>query len=625
MGRANRSDLRQSGSSGVNAPFPSDKLQRFGKLFSEYQRRVAKDQQSKRGWYDENGVRQGGLIAFVRYFWSVLEPETTFVDGWPLWAMCEHLEAVTFGEITRLLMNVPPGFMKSMLVDVFWPAWEWGPMKKTHYRYIAFSYSASLTERDNDRFRTLIASEPYQRLYGPMKTKTKTEQMTYEETDEAGKVTLRNKTTIKVINTRTGWKLASSVGGVATGERGDRIIIDDPHSVQEAESERVREETVRWFRESISSRFNDLATGALVIIMQRVHDADVSGVVLDPENNFDYCHVCIPWNFDPLRAFSEGQLVRNQIGWADPRADEDDQEANKDEPAWEDRFSAEAMERTRREIGPYGWASQYDQSPKPRGQGIFDPSWWQLWDPPDGKFPAFEFVVASLDGAFTEDEENDPSALTVWGTFVHPETKRNSIMLIRAWRKHLGFSAERFERLQIETIIDGKRWMPEGIVPGMSDDEVKRRNAWFKRRTMSKWGLVEHVQDTCKEFKVDLLLIENKASGRPAAQEIANRYGLQRFGIQLCDPKGDKLARALSVQPTFSQGLVYAPERDWSDLVIRELEAFPRGKYDDLTDSTTQVMKYFRDAGLAMTDEEVSHEEYQRALHRPQKRALYPV
>ena len=601
----------------LNAPFPSEKLQRFGKLFDEYRRRIAKDQQSQRGWYDDNGVRQGGLIAFVRYFWSVLEPETPFVDGWPLWAMCEHLEAVTAGEVNRLLMNVPPGFMKSLLTDCFWPAWEWGPMKKTHYRYIAFSYSASLTERDNDRFRTLIASEQYQRLYGPMRTKTKTEQMTYEETDDAGKVTLRNKTTIKVINTRTGWKLASSVGGVATGERGDRIIIDDPHSVQEAESERVREETVRWFRESISSRFNDLSTGALVIIMQRVHEADVSGVALGAD--FDYCHLMIPWEFDSARQLdAQDEPIATAIGWTDPREKDD-------EPAWPERFDAEAMQRTKREIGPYGWASQYAQSPQPRGGGLFKRDWWQLWEPDDGKFPIFDIVVASLDGAFTEDEENDPSALTVWGTFVHPETKKNSIMLITAWRKHLAFSAGRFERLQLESVIDGQRWLPEVIVPGMSEDEVRRRNTRFKRRTMSKWGLVEYVQDTCTTFKVDLLLIENKASGRPAAQEIANRYGLQRFGIQLCDPKGDKVARALAVQPTFSQGLVYAPDREWAELVIGEMEVFPRGKHDDLTDSTTQAMRYFRDAGLAMTEEETSHEEYQRAVHKPQRKALYPV
>src|SRR5262249_45210513 len=148
-------------------------------------------------------VRQGGLIAFIRHFWSILEPETKFVDGWALWAVVEHLEAVTFGEITRLLINVPPGFAKSIIVDCFWPAWEWGAMNKPHLRYVAFSYSASLTERDNGKFRDLITSEPYQALYGD-------------------RVQLRNKTTIKVFNTKTGWKLASSVGGVGTGERGDR-------------------------------------------------------------------------------------------------------------------------------------------------------------------------------------------------------------------------------------------------------------------------------------------------------------------------------------------------------------------------------------------------------------------
>ena len=303
----------------MNAPFARTKLEQFGKLLTEYQRRKAKAEQSQRGWYDENGVRQGGLIAFVRYFWSVLEPETPFVDGWPLWAIAEHLESVTFGEVNRLLINVPPGFAKSIIVDCFWPAWEWGPMKKTHYRYVAFSYSSSLTERDNDRFRTLITSLAYQQMYGPLRTKVKTESIPYEVLNEEGKVELRNKTTIKVINTHTGWKLASSVGGVATGERGDRVIIDDPHSVQEAESERVREETIRWFRESISSRFNNLKTGALVIIMQRVHEEDVSGVALGPE--FDYCHCMIPWEYDSGRQRDAGgNPIENQIGWSDPRS-----------------------------------------------------------------------------------------------------------------------------------------------------------------------------------------------------------------------------------------------------------------------------------------------------------------
>jgi hypothetical protein len=96
-------------------------------------------------------ARRGGLIHFVRHFWSVLEPSTKLIGGWPLEAICLHLEAVTFGEINRLLINVPPGFMKSLLVNVFWPAWEWGPMGLAHLRYVSFSYGAHLTHRDNGK------------------------------------------------------------------------------------------------------------------------------------------------------------------------------------------------------------------------------------------------------------------------------------------------------------------------------------------------------------------------------------------------------------------------------------------------------------------------------------------
>src|SRR6202142_2095026 len=104
----------------------------------------------------EKQARPGGLIEFVRYFWHVLEPEAPLIEGWPLEAICAHLEAVTLGSIQKLLVNVPPGFTKSMMTDVFWPAWEWGPMNMPTMRYVAFSYSASLTERDNDRFALLV-------------------------------------------------------------------------------------------------------------------------------------------------------------------------------------------------------------------------------------------------------------------------------------------------------------------------------------------------------------------------------------------------------------------------------------------------------------------------------------
>lgn len=603
----------------MNASFSPERLRRFHKLSEEYLRRVAKDQQSQRGWYDDQGIRQGGLIAFVRYFWHVIEPDRPFVDGWPLWAMCEHLEAVTFGEITRLLVTVPPGFMKSLLVNVFWPAWEWGPCKRTHYRYVAFSYSASLTERDNDRFRNLITSEAYQRLYGPLRTKTEKKETQVEEINEEGQVELRNKTTIKVMNTRTGWKLASSVGGVGTGERGDRVVIDDPHNVVEAESERVRTETTRWFRESISARFNDLDTGALIVIMQRVHADDLAGIALSPD--FDYCHLMIPWEFDSARVIGEdGAPIPTGIGWLDPRLPEGPDEngdwsAHDNEPAWPQRFSPAAILRLQRELGPYGWASQYQQSPVPRGGGLFRQHWWKVWAPADGKYPLFDFVLGSLDAAVTEKEENCPAGFTVWGVFKESgEEDFIAVMLVDAWRKRLNLHGD-------DTPREGAEIYKLG-----DDLPMKRqRDLMWHRRVSHQWGLVEWVAWTCKLRHVDLLLIECEKGGIAAAQEMQRLYGNEGFSVQLRTVTGDKYARAYGVVPMFSQGKIWAPVKDWSEMVIEEMAAFPRHKFNDLTDSATQALKYLRESGLLQTNAEVNEAERQRRLHRPQSRALYPV
>lgn len=509
-----------------------------------------------------------GLLEFVKYFWHILEPQTPFVDGWPLWAICEHLQAVSDGKITRLLINVPPGFMKSLLTDVFWPAWEWAVIGP-HLRYVTFSYSSSLTERDNRRFGALITCPEYQDLFG----------------DKVRTVKLGDK---MVSNTKTGWKLASSVGGVGTGERGDRVILDDPHNVKEAESEIVRSETVRWFRESMSNRLNDMEKGAIVVIMQRLHGDDVSGVIL--EKGMAYEHLMVPMVYDYERQTTEEfEPIMTAIDWYDPRYDEYDPDEPEELLAWPERFSEKVWNAIQVDIGPYAVAGQYAQSPTPRGGGIFKRDWWQLWDNPDGKFPVFDYLVASLDSAFTEQERNDPSALTIWGIFRNQEEK-NRVMLVHAWRKFLQFSGPRAE-----------------IEPLSGEGRMQ-----WAQRTQKHWGLVEWVKYSCERFKVDNLLIEAKASGMSAAQELSNRYGRLSFGVQLMPVKGSKEARALAAQPTFSQLLVYAPARDWAEDVISEMEVFPKGKYKDLTDSATQAMKHLKDNDLLIDDSE--HEAREREL-----------
>lgn len=534
-------------------------FEQFAKKLAEKRRRVRKALHAQRGHYNDEGVWTGGLLSFVEDFWHILEPDQPFKRDWPLEAICQHLEAVSFGEITRLLMNVPPGTMKSLLTDVFWPAWEWSAMKRPGKRFVAFSYSSSLTERDNERFAALLQNADFKAYYG-----------TVFDLKKFGEK--------KVTNNKRGWKLATSVGGVGTGERGDIVILDDPHNVKESESDTVRKETVRWFGESMSDRLNDLTKGAIVVIMQRVHEEDVSGEILS--KGLDYVHLCIPMEYI-WSADEDGKPHENELGWSDPRWAPDPEECDGD-LMWPDRFPPAAVARLQKEKGPYAYAGQYQQTPEARGGGILKRDFWQHHE---GKFPNFSYIVASLDSAYTEKEMNDPSALTVWGVFQN-EYERNRVMLIFGWRKLLQF--------------EGMRLRPQA---GENQKD-------FMDRQMREWGLVEWTYETCKKWKVDRLLIEAKASGISAAQSMRKRYQNARFSIQLVEPEGDKVARAIAVQSTFSNRMVYAPtERDWCVDLIDEAAVFPNGKHDDYTDSTTQAIKHLRDLGLLELDEDVRAEE----------------
>lgn len=561
----------------MNAPFPRAQYERLMIGLTEARRRKAKTEHRTRGYRDENGVWQGGLLSFVRYFWHILEPGTKFRDGWALEAICEHLEAVTFGEITKLLINVPPGFMKSLLTDVFWPAWEWGPMQMPHVRYVAFSYSSSLTERDNVKFHDLMASADFQAMYGEQ-------------------VQLRKVGEKKVSNRKHGWKLATSVGGVGTGERGDRVILDDPHNVKESESELTRTETIRWFWESMSSRLNDMETGAKIVIMQRVNEQDVSGEIIEKG---DWCHLMIPMEYR-WSAGEDGEAPQTDIGWSDPRWRPEPEDCE-GELAWPERFPERIIPSMKKDAGPFAWAAQYQQIPKARGSTIFEQDFWQPWEPLDQKFPVLTYVAASVDSAYTEKEENDPSAMVVGGIF-EDENGFNRAIIMHGWRRRLKFSGPK-------------------VVPSPGEKAVA-----FRQRQQKAWGLVEWVADTCTRFHVDRLLIEGKASGISAAQSLANSHPHAGWAIQMVDAKIDKVARALAVQPSFAQEMIYMPFplRQWSVDIMDEMEYFPKGKYDDLTDATTQLIKHFRDLGLLRNDTEVRLDEVEAAKPKKQRKALYP-
>lgn len=285
------------------------------------------------------------LVGFVREAWHAVEPSRPFIHGWHIDAICDHLTAITNGEINRLLINVPPGTMKSLLAGVFWPAWEWGPMGRPATRIIGSSYSEDYAKRDNRRMRDLVTSEWYQDLWGDQVQLVRAGEMSFS-------------------NTATGFRQGIPFSRL-TGGRGDRVIIDDPHSVDGADSDTERGSTIRTFRESVPTRLNDPEKSAIVVIMQRLHEQDVSGTILSL--GLGYVHLMLPMEFEPDRACS------TIIGFKDPRT-------QAGELLFPERFPRAVVERDKIPMGSYAVAGQFQQRPAPRSGGMFQRGDFEIVD-----------------------------------------------------------------------------------------------------------------------------------------------------------------------------------------------------------------------------------------------------
>lgn len=274
---------------------------------------------------------------FIRRAWPVLEPGQPYIHGWHMDAISEHLEAVTSGQITRLLVNIPPGTMKSMSVGVFWPAWEWGPKGMPHMRFIGASHEEGLATRDNLKMRRLVQSEWFQTLWPTALTGDQNAKTYFE-------------------NEATGWRQSCPVRSM-TGRRGDRVAWDDPHSVEDAHSDARLEEANRVFRETLPTRLNNPDSSAIIIVMQRLSSRDISGEILAGE--FGYEHLCLPMEY-------EGPRKATSIGFSDPRKEHGDL-------LFPARFPREVVERDKRIMGDYAVAGQFQQRPAPSAGGIFKP------------------------------------------------------------------------------------------------------------------------------------------------------------------------------------------------------------------------------------------------------------
>jgi hypothetical protein len=276
------------------------------------------------------------LHEFVQQAWTIVEPDCPFIDGWHIRAICEHLEAVADGRIKRLLINVPPGCSKSLLASVFWACWVWGPRNWPQSRWLFASYGQELSTRDSLKCRKILESNWYQSQWGDRVT------LVHDQNEKT-----------KFENSAGGWRLATSIGGRGTGEHPDFIVWDDPHNVNEAESQVEREQVITWRAATISLRgmTRDVRE---VGIMQRLHREDLAGwMIKTHHDNLD--HLCLPMRYE-----ASAMPKPTSLGWTDPRFTEG-------ELLWPQAIDARTVTDKERQLG-YHAEGQLQQRPPSRSQ-----------------------------------------------------------------------------------------------------------------------------------------------------------------------------------------------------------------------------------------------------------------
>lgn len=463
----------------------------------------------------------GSLREFMEAAWPVLEPGYAFRPNWHIDAISEHLEACTRREILRLLINIPPRHMKSLGVTVFWPAWWWtfDPM----IRFLSASYGEKLALRDSRKSRRLITSEWYQELWGDVF------EFAYDHNTQG-----------RYENNHLGYRIATSVGGVATGEGGDVIIVDDPHKTDEIESEVERAAVIDWHDNTLSTRFNEPDRGVEVLVMQRLHERDLAGHVLETG---EWTHLCLPAEYDPKHPF---------IWPDDPRVEPG-------ELLWGDRFTRESVDSLKRRLGSYGTAGQLQQLPAAREGNLLKRAHWEFFDPrlldQPQRLPRFRRVLASWDTAFKEKTDSDFVVGTVWGQV------GADVYLLRKVRERMSFGATK------RSMTEVRQWMQDTWPNSMINTLIEKSANGveiIKELKREIPGVVEYVADRDKVLRAE------------AAEPTLEAGNCWLPGFKAPDRSGPDPARTPA----------------WVQEFVDELAKFNKGEYDDQVDSWSQAINW---------------------------------
>ncbi len=371
---------------------------------------------------------------FIQRCFVQLNPQTEFLPNWHIELLAAKLEACRQGKIRRLIINLPPRHLKSLCASVAFPAWCLAHNPAA--QILCVSYAQDLADKLARDCRSVMASPWYQSLF-------------------ATRLSALKQSVQEFVTTQQGYRIATSVGGVLTGRGADLIIIDDPLKPDEALSEAQRRGVNNWYDNTLYSRLNNKNTGCIILIMQRLHEDDLVGHVL---NQGEWEVVCFP----AIAEQREEHSVQTVFGPQRFRR-------LAGEILHPERESEEALDRIRQTIGEYNFAGQYQQAPAPLGGGLVKKEWFNIYDQVPEKF---DQIVQSWDTANKPSELSDYSVCTTWGL------KDRRIYLLHVLRKRMDYpdlkrrvreQAEAFQAtvILIEDKASGTQLIQELIAQGM--------------------------------------------------------------------------------------------------------------------------------------------------------------
>lgn len=485
------------------------------------------------------------FLEFVNKMWP------DFIMGRHHKIMAEAFERVANGTNKRLIINMPPRHTKSEFASYLLPAWFLGqfPNKKV----IQTSHTAELAVGFGRKVRNLVNQAEYKDIFPSTALQADSKAAGRWNTSKGGDY------------------FAIGVGGAVTGKGADLLIIDDPHSEQEATLAEIHPEiydkTYEWYTSGPRQRLQP--GGAIVVVMTRWSKRDLTGQVLRSSMQRDG---------------EEWEVIEFPAIMPSGNA------------LWPEFWSLKELSDLRNELPHSKWMAQYQQEPTSEASAIVKRDWWKEWE--GERPPPCDFILMSWDTAFEKNNRADYSACTVWGIFYqaadHPDEYESEEEVDRV-KQSLGVPQANIILLNA---IRDRLEFPE-----------------LKRLVLEEY----------KEWEPDSIIIEKKASGAPLI------YELRSMGVpvqEFTPTRGnDKISRLNAVSDIFASGRVWYPPTRWAEEVIEEVASFPAGEHDDYVDSTSMALMRFRKGGYIQTSLDEPEDYYGTKEYRQYKahtnRALY--